>query len=84
MNTRKEGMAIKEEIYRYIVKYIEKHVYAPNIKEIADEMSISAKTVKKHMDELVADGILETDAEPGAQRAFRIKNTKVIKKGEKK
>lgn len=84
MNTKKEGMAIKEEIYRYIVKYIEKHVYPPNTKEIADDLSISTKTVKKHMDEFFNDGIFETDAEPGAQRAFRIKNTKVIKKGEKK
>lgn len=84
MYCRREGTAIKEEIYRYIARYISKHVYPPCYKEIADELSISAKTVKKHMDELVADGILETDAEPGAQRAFRIKNTKVIKKGEKK
>lgn len=84
MYCRREGTAIKEEIYRYIARYISKHVYRPSYKEIADELSISAKTVKKHMNELVADGILETDAEPGAQRAFRIKNTKVIKKGEKK
>lgn len=84
MYCRKEGTAIKEEIYRYIARCISKHVYPPSYKEIANELSISAKTVKKHMNELVADGILETDAEPGAQRAFRIKNTKVIKKGEKK
>lgn len=84
MYCRREGTAIKEEIYRYIARYISKHVYPSSYKEIADELSISAKTVKKHMNELVADGILETDAEPGAQRAFRIKNTKVIKKGEKK
>lgn len=84
MNTKKDGMAIKEEIYRYIVKYIEKHVYPQNTKEIADDLSISTKTVKKHMDEFFNDGIFETDAEPGAQRAFRIKNTKVVKKEEKK
>lgn len=84
MYCKREGTAIKEEIYRYIARYISKHVYPSSYKEIADELSISAKTVKKHMEELVADGILETDAEPGAQRAFRIKNTKVIKKGEKK
>ena len=84
MNTRKEGLAIREEIYQYIVKYIEKHVYPPNIKEIADDLSISTTTVKRHMDEFLDDGILETDAEPGAQRAFRIRNTKVVKKGEKK
>lgn len=84
MYFRKESTALREEVYRYIARYISEHVYSPSYKEIAAELSISAKTVKKHMDELVADGILETDAEPGAQRAFRIKNTKVIKKGEKK
>lgn len=84
MNFRKEGEAIKEEVYRYIVRYISEHVYSPNYKEIADELSISVSTVKKHMNELIAAGIIETDAEPGAQRAFRIKNTKVVKKGEKK
>ena len=84
MNSRKEGKAIKEEMYRYIVKYIEKHVYPQSYKEIADDLSISATTVKRHMDEFMDDGILETDVEPGAQRAFRIRNTKVVKKGEKK
>lgn len=84
MNSRREGAAIKEEMYRYIVKYIAKHVYPPSYKEIADDLSIAATTVKRHMDELIADGIIETDAEPGAQRAFRIRNTKVVKKGEKK
>ena len=58
MYCRREGTAIKEEIYRYIARYISKHVYPPSYKEIADELNISAKTVKKHMDELVADGIL--------------------------
>lgn len=46
MYCRREGMAIKEEIYRYIARYIPKHVYPPSYKEIADELSISAKTVK--------------------------------------
>ena len=84
MYFRKESTALREEVYRYIARYISEHVYPPSYKEIAAELSISATTVKKHMDELVADGILETDAEPGAQRAFRIRNTKVVKKGEKK
>ena len=49
MNFRKEGEAIKEEVYRYIVRYISEHVYSPNYKEIADELSISVSTVKKNM-----------------------------------
>lgn len=47
MYCKREGTAIKEEIYRYIARYISKHVYPPSYKEIADELSISAKTVKK-------------------------------------
>lgn len=53
MNTRKEGMKIKEEIYRYIVRCIEKHVYQPNIKEIMDDLSISTTKAKRRMDELM-------------------------------
>lgn len=67
MYFRKESMALREEVYRYIARYISEHVYPPSYKEIAAELSISATTVKKHMDELIADGIIETDAEPGTK-----------------
>lgn len=84
MHSRKERAAIREDVYRFIARYITVHVYPPSYKEIADALGISMSTVRRHIQKLIDEEILETDAEPGAQRAFRIKNTKVIKKGEKK
>ena len=84
MHSRKERAAIREDVYRFIARYITVHVYPPSYKGIADALGISMSTVRRHIQELIDEEILETDAEPGAQRAFRIKNTKVIKKGEKK
>ena len=65
MHSRKEGAAIREEVYRFI----------------ADALGISMSTVRRHIQELIDEEILETDAEPGTQRAFRIRGTRVGKRG---
>lgn len=83
MHSRKEGATIREEVYRYVAKYITDHVYPPSFKEIADALGISMATVRRHIQELMDEEILETDAEPGAQRAFRIRGTRVGKEREK-
>ena len=75
MHKGKEGAAIQEEVYRYVAKYIMEHVYAPSYKEIADALSISVSTAKKHINELIDEEILESDAEVREQRAFRIRDT---------
>lgn len=72
--------AIREEIYRFIGAYITKHVYAPSNKEIAEAVGISGTTVHRHLIDMIDEGILETDAEPGTQRAIRIRNTQVVKR----
>ena len=85
MHSRKEGAAIREEVYRFIAKYITVHAYPPSYKEIADALGISISTVRRHIKELIKElideEILETDAEPGTQRAFRIRGTRVGKRG---
>jgi SOS-response transcriptional repressor LexA len=78
MRSAKEYKAIREEIYRFIGAYITKHVYAPSNREIAEAVGISGTTVHRHL-----IGILETDAEPGTQRAIRIRNTQVVKRRKK-
>lgn len=80
MRSTKEYRAIREEIYRFIGAYITKHVYAPNNKEIAEAVGISGTTVHRHLIDMIDEGILETDAEPGTQRAIRIRNTQVVKR----
>ena len=77
MRSTKEYRAIREEIYRFIGAYITKHVYAPSNKEI------SGTTVHRHLIDMIDEGILETDAEPGTQRAIRIRNTQVVKRRKK-
>lgn len=80
MHSRKEGAAIREEVYRFIAKYITFHVYPPSYKEIADALSISVSTAKKHINELIDEEILESDAEVREQRAFRIRDTRIVKR----
>lgn len=65
MRSAKEYKAIREEIYRFIGAYITKHVYAPSNKEIAEAVGISGTTVHRHIIDMIDEGILETDAEPG-------------------
>ena len=67
MRSAKEYKAIREEIYRFIGAYITKHVYAPSNKEIAEAVGISGTTVHRHIIDMIDEGILETDAEPGTQ-----------------
>lgn len=83
MRSAKEYKAIREEIYRFIGAYITKHVYAPSNREIAEAVGISGTTVHRHLIDMTDEGILETDAEPGTQRAIRIRNTQVVKRRKK-
>ena len=83
MRSAKEYKAIREEIYRFIGAYITKHTYAPSNKEIAEAVGISGTTVHRHLIDMIDEGILETDAEPGTQRAIRIRNTQVVKRRKK-
>ena len=52
-------------------------------KEIAEAVGISGTTVHRHIIDMIDEGILETDAEPGTQRAIRIRNTQVVKRRKK-
>lgn len=78
----RERQENRKNIYLYIVKYIKKHCYPPSNKEIADDLELSSGTVRKHIDELIGDGLLETDAEPGASRAYRITGYQLGRKKE--
>lgn len=73
----------REEIYRFIVGYISKHCYPPSFEEIAEAIGISGATVRRHVQKMLEDRILETD-KPGEPRAYRIAGTKVVKKGRRK
>ena len=81
MHSRKERSS---DPGRCIPVYCEVHhgsCLSTNYKEIADALGISMSTVRRHIQELIDEEILETDAEPGTQRAFRIRGTRVGKRG---
>lgn len=73
------GLENREEVFAYIVRYINKHAYAPSVKEIADEVKISKEAARRHVIWLIEDGYLQTDTDLGESRAYRIADTKVVK-----
>lgn len=59
------GLENREEVFTYIVRYINKHAYAPSVKEIADEVKISKEAARRHVIWLIEDGYLQTDTDLG-------------------
>ena len=71
---------MNEEILRYITGYIQEHGYPPSVREIAEGVGVSStNTVHRNIKEMLISGMLETDAEPGAARAFRVPKWKFIR-----
>lgn len=73
------GVGNREEVYRYIVKYIKEHGYAPSAREIGDGVGMARESARRHVIWLIEDGYLQTDTDPGEPRAYRIADTKVVK-----
>ena len=78
-----ESKAIKREVYAFIVNYIKEHVYPPSNKEICEALNMAGTTAHRHIAELINEGLLETDADPGAVRAIRVAGTHVTRKGKR-
>lgn len=71
---------MNEEILRYITGYIQEHGYPPSVREITDGVGVSSTdTVHRHIKKMLISGMLETDAEPGAARAFRVPGWKFVR-----
>lgn len=51
--------------------------------ELRDAFAEMFKTFQRVAESMIDEGILETDAEPGTQRAIRIRNTQVVKRRKK-
>lgn len=81
-DTQKRGEAIREDILRGIIKYIEQHGYPPTVREIGEMVGLkSTSVVQAHINRLFDEGKLETDAGPGSPRAIRVPGYKFIWKG---
>jgi repressor LexA len=81
-STRK-GEQTRERIMQAIISYIEKHQYAPTVRELLEMTGIkSTSTIHRHILVLIDKGRLETDAEWGTPRALRVPGYKIIKEGD--
>lgn len=88
MVTREElnthGKKVRERILNMIVQYIQAHGYPPSFREIGASVGLkSTSSVKEHIDKMLIDGMLETDATEGnSPRALRVPGYKFVKEDE--
>lgn len=66
-----EGQSSRNDIYRFLVKYFEKHGYMPSYEEIMDGTDLTKCTVQRHMRQLEMDSLIATE-HPGVSRAYRL------------
>lgn len=63
---------IRDKILKAIISYTTEHGYPPTLREIGNEVGLhSSSAVHQHITWMLADGILETDAE-GSPQAIRV------------
>lgn len=69
-----------QQIYDYLVMYIEKHGYVPSLREIAEGVGFtSAASVQKYLDIMKEKNIIASDAGKKCSRAFRLTGYKLMK-----
>lgn len=69
-----------QQIYDYLVMYVEKHGYVPSLREIAEGVGFtSAASVLKYLDIMKEKNIIASDAGKRCSRAFRLTGYKLIK-----
>lgn len=83
-NVMKEmGMHIentRNNVLQSIVGYIEKHGYAPTVREIGEMTGLkSTSTVQHHLEMLRKEGRIENDAGFNSPRAIRVPGYKFTK-----
>lgn len=74
-----QGALIRDKIMFEIINYFIIHGYAPTIQEIGEAVGLaSSATISHHLNVLIQEGRLETDAKRGASRAIRVKGMRVV------
>ena len=78
-----KGKKIREEILQAIILYIEQHGYPTTTREIGEMVGLkSTSSVHAHLQRLLREGKIETDAGLGVPRAIRIPGYKFTKVAE--
>lgn len=74
------GIYARKKILKYITAYIQTHGYSPSVREIGEAVGLSSSSsVQNHIQRMIKDGTLETDAPPGTPRAIRVPGYKFVK-----
>lgn len=83
MRMSKVGEVRREQIRDFIVKYNQEHGYGPTFEEIKRGVHVSSSScIQTHIYTMLANGMLETDAEIGASRALRVPGYAYVRVGE--
>ena len=78
-NNKVRGERTRGEMLEFIRQYLCEHGYPPSRREIGDGVGLrSTSSVQKHIDRMLADGILETDAGTGSARALRVPGMRYV------
>jgi repressor LexA len=81
MNTTKHGVEMRAKIKEAVIQYIEKHGYAPTVREIGTMVGLdSTSSVHNHLMHMIDNGELETDDKYRSARALRVPGYKFVKK----
>lgn len=79
-NLKQRGEKIREDMLQAIIGYIEEHGYPPSFREIGEMTGLrSTSSVQHHMEILLEEGKIETDAGFNTPRAIRIPGYKFVK-----
>lgn len=70
----------KKQILEAIINYISEHGYPPSVREIGEMVNLkSTSSVQYYLKQMIAVGLLETDAECNTPRAIRVPGYKFVK-----
>ncbi len=73
ITTIEKGRQKRKEILEAIISYIQEHGYAPTVREIGEMVGLkSTSSVQSHLNRMLVDGMIETDARVGSPRAIRV------------
>lgn len=71
--TRQQGCETRENILQAIKAYIIRHGYPPTVREICEMTGLkSTSTVQHHLERMMKNGDIETDAGNAKSRAIRV------------
>lgn len=81
MLNENRGEEKRKEILKSIISYIQEHGYSPTIREIGKMVNLrSTSTVSGHLEKMLREGMIETDADIGSPRAIRVPEYEFVKK----